>query len=184
MTAFDDPSRRPVPGDQARVSVLVEVPPQAAFRTFHEDIDQWWRRGRRYRMAGTRRGIIALEPRVGGRLFESFDTAAGTQVIETGRITAWEPPEGPGSSSAAGRMAFQWRNANFADGESTEVEVLFEPSLSGTLVTVTHRGWSRIRPDHPARHGLEVAPFIRMMGMWWGDLMTALREHARTRKLR
>lgn len=27
-----------------------------------------------------------------------------------------------------------------------------------------HRGWSRIRPDHPARHGLAVQAFIRMLG--------------------
>jgi hypothetical protein len=40
---------------------------------------------------------------------------------------------------------------------------------------VTHRGWSRIRPDHPARHDLEVAAFVRMMGLWWGDLLTSLR---------
>ena len=38
-----------------------------------------------------------------------------------------------------------------------------------------HRGWSAIRPDHPVRHGQEVAAFIRMMGMWWGDQMTAMR---------
>jgi hypothetical protein len=58
------------------------------------------------------------------------------------------------------------------------VEVRFQPSPSGTLVTVEHRGWSRIRPDHPARHGLEVGPFLRMMGLWWGDLLSALREYA------
>ena len=61
--------------------------------------------------------------------------------------------------------------------EKTEVEVLFAQSPSGTLVTVTHRGWAAIRPDHPARHGHDVEAFIRMMGLWWGDLVTSLREH-------
>jgi hypothetical protein len=56
--------------------------------------------------------------------------------------------------------------------------VSFAPSASGTLVTVTHRGWSRIRPDHPVRHGQDVPAFLRMLGLWWGDLVNALREHA------
>ncbi len=157
------------PGDEARVSVLVKVPPDVAFRVFTREIDQWWRRGLKYRVAGARRGIIHIEPGVGGRLYESFDGDAGTRVVETGRVTAWDPPA---------RLVFEWRATNFAPAERTEVEVVFAASASGTLVTVTHRGWSGIRPDHPARHGLATAGFLRMMGLWWGDLMTALREHA------
>ncbi|MCA9653315.1 MAG: hypothetical protein H6712_17075 [Myxococcales bacterium] len=42
-------------------------------------------------------------------------------------------------------------------------------------MTVVHRGWSRIRPDHPARHGQPVASFLRTMGLWWGDLLSSLR---------
>jgi hypothetical protein len=44
------------------------------------------------------------------------------------------------------------------------------------------RGWSAIRPDHPARHGLDDAAFSRMIGLWWGDLMTGLREFIETRR--
>jgi uncharacterized protein YndB with AHSA1/START domain len=163
---------RPIPGDQARVSVLVAVSPGDAFRVFTEEIDQWWRRGPRYRAAGARRGFIHIEPGVGGRLFESFESGAETRVVETGRVTAWEPPS---------RLVFEWRSVTFAPYESTEVEVTFEPSPSGSLVTVTHRGWSRIPPDHAVRHGLQVAGFIRMMGLWWGDLLSSLREHIATR---
>lgn len=161
--------RASLPGDQARVSVSVEVPPEEAFRIFTEEIDRWWRRGLKYRVAGARRGILALEPKVGGRLFESFEHGAQTCVIETGRVLVWEPPT---------RLVFDWRAVNFAPHEKTEVEVTFEPTSPGTLVTVTHRGWSKLRLDHPVRHGLEVAPFLRMMGMWWGELMTSLRVHA------
>jgi uncharacterized protein YndB with AHSA1/START domain len=148
---------------------LVEVAPAAAFRLFTEEIEAWWRRGLKYRLAGRQRGIIHLEAGVGGRLFESFESGGQTRVVETGRVTAWDPPA---------RLVFEWRAANFAPAESTEVEVVFQASAGGTLVTVTHRGWSRIRPDHPARHGLAVDAFIRSMGLWWGDLMTSLREHA------
>lgn len=157
-----------IPGDQARASVLVHADPELAFQVFTEEIDRWWRRGLKYRMAGKRRGIIHLESKLGGRVFESFESSTGTRVIETGRVEVWEPPS---------RLVLSWRAANFAKSEVTEVEVLFAPSASGTLVTVTHRGWAAIRPDHPARHGQEVAPFIRSMGLWWGELLTSMREH-------
>jgi Activator of Hsp90 ATPase homolog 1-like protein len=68
------------------------------------------------------------------------------------------------------------------DGESTEVEVLFEPTESGTRVTVQHRGWAALRADHPARHGLQGADFSRMIGLWWGEVMTGLREFVEARK--
>jgi len=164
------PTPSPPPGDQARVTVHVAVPPEEAFRIFTEEIDQWWRRGRRYRIARGRTGTIHLEPGVGGRLFESFTSAAGREkTVQTGEVTRWEPPS---------RLVLRWRAVNFAPTEHTEVDVSFAPRPNGTEVTVVHRGWSRIRPDHPARHGQPVGPFLRSMGMWWGDLMTRLREHA------
>lgn len=162
-----------IPGDEAVVSIAVAVEPALAFEIFTEEIDLWWRRGRRYRVGGAHRGIIRIEPHVGGRLFESFDDGERTRVIETGRVLVWEPPA---------RLVLEWRAVNFAPHERTEVEVLFAESGAGTLVTVRHRGWSAIRPDHPARHGMPVPEFIRTIGLWWGDLMTSLREHAATRR--
>lgn len=155
-------------GDRAKASVLVKVPPDEAFRLFTEEIDAWWRSGLRYRI-GKRRSVVHLEPKLGGRLFESFETAAGSKVKETGRVTCFEPPT---------RLVLEWRAVNFAPDEKTEVEVLFEPSPSGTLVTVRHGGWSRIRADHPARHGQDVSTFLRHTGSWWGELLSSLRERA------
>ncbi|MFO1078092.1 MAG: SRPBCC domain-containing protein [Planctomycetota bacterium] len=157
------------PGDQARVAVRVGVEPAAAFRVFTEEIDRWWRRGPAFRTSGNERGVLRIEPRVGGRLFETIAGAAGTRVVATGEVLVWEPPT---------RLVLRWRGVNFAPHEHTEVEVAFAAAGSGTLVTVTHRGWSAIRPDHPARHGEDVPAFVRMLGLWWGDLLTALREHA------
>lgn len=154
-------------GDQARVTVSVGVAPSVAFEIFTSEIDRWWVRGPKYRNAGLRSGFIRLEPRVGGRLFESIDSDAGERVFEVGRVSVWEPPS---------RLAFSWRNSVFAPNENTEVEVVFVPTASGTLVTVTHRGWAAIREDHPARHGLQGADFSRNLGLWWGDQMTSLRE--------
>ena len=153
-----------IPGDQASATVSIAVAPAEAFAIFTEQIDAWWRRGPRFRNAPGDRGFIRIEPGVGGRVFESFDN----RVVEVGRATVWDPPR---------RLVFEWRNSNFAPAEKTEVEVRFEPSTSGTRVTVVHRGWAALRPDHPARHGMPTPEFVRSTGMWWGDLLTAMREH-------
>jgi uncharacterized protein YndB with AHSA1/START domain len=121
------------------------------------------------RGATSSHGIIRIEPHIGGRLFESYQADGETRLFEVGTVRIWEPPK---------RLGFSWRNANFAPHENTEVEVTFEPTPGGTAVTVTHRGWSALRPDHPARHGLEPAGFVRMIGMWWADQLQSLRQLA------
>ena len=156
-------------GDQARATVGVALPPAECFRLFTEEVNLWWRRGRRFRNAPDEAGLICIEPGVGGRLFESFDTAAGEQVVEMGRVLEWAPPQ---------RLRLQWRASNFAPHEHTEVEVVFKAVGRGTHVTVTHSGWADIRADHPVRHGQDAPAFLRMMGLWWGDLLTTLRLHA------
>ena len=158
------------PGDQARVTIGLALSPLEAFEAFTQDIDLWWRRGPRFRNAGSEPGSVCMEPGVGGRVFESFDGPTGEVVIEVGRTQVWDPPH---------RLLFAWRFSNFAPGETTEVEVLFQPSASGCRVTVMHRGWSRVRPDHPARHGLAQAAFIRMIGLWWTDLLRPLAERSK-----
>jgi len=160
-----------VSGDRARVCVAVAVPPQVAFEIFTREIDRWWRRGPRFRHAGQRSGLVHLEPHVGGRLFESIDSGNGERVFEVGRVREWDPPT---------RVAFSWRNTNFAPNESTDVVVEFAPSGAGTLVTVTHTGWAALRADHPARQGLQGAAFSRMIGLWWGEQMTSLRDLCRS----
>jgi len=160
------------PGDQARVSVRVDAPPERAFRLFHEELDSWWLRGLAYRTAGLGASALRLEPRVGGRLVETVERAGAPREVVTGRVLAWEPPA---------RLAFEWRGPNFAKDERTEVEVTFAASGAATLVTVTHRGWSTLRADHPARHDLEPAPFLGSLGVWWGQLLGSLRRHAAAR---
>ena len=158
--------------DRVRVSVAVAVPPALAFEVFTGEIDRWWRRGPKFRNAGRRGGFVRLEPHVGGRLFESIDSEHREHIFEVGRVHVWDPPT---------RVAFSWRNANFGPDEVTNVTVEFTPTASGTLVTVTHIGWGALRADHPARHGLQGADFSRMIGLWWGEQMTSLREVCRER---
>jgi len=162
-----------IAGDRVRVMVSVAVPPDEAFRVFTDELDAWWQRGPRFRIAGADRGFIRLEPGVGGRLFESFERRGTTTVIDTGRVVEWTPPA---------RLVFTWRASNFGPDEVTTVEVDFAPTASGTQVTVTHHGFAALPADHPVRHGADVPTFVRRMGMWWGDLASSLRLHvARTR---
>lgn len=158
----------PRPFDAATVSVFVAVAVDDAFEVFTREIDRWWRTGPRFRVAGKRAGRLFLEEKLGGRLFETFPSSRGSRTFQTGTITVWEPPH---------RLAFDWRASNFGPNESTTVDVRFQAQGRGTLVTVRHAGFAAIRSDHPVRHGHQDAAFVRMMGMWWGDLMTAFREH-------
>jgi uncharacterized protein YndB with AHSA1/START domain len=159
-------------GDGATVSVSVRVPQAEAFDVFTSEIDLWWRQGPRYRIAGRRRGQLSFEPGVGGRLFETVELAAGPRVIVVGTILAWDPPK---------RLEFEWRGVNFRKGESTRVEVDFRDAGESTLVTLRHSGFAALRADHPVRHGLEGPAFSRMMGLWWGELLSGLREHVAMR---
>jgi len=158
----------PLPGDAASVSVRVRVAPADAFDVFTTEIDQWWRTGPAYRIAGRRRGQLYFEPGQGGRLFETFEASKGSRTVQVGKITRWEPPR---------RFALEWRGVNYAPSESTVVEVTFEAQGDGTLVTVRHSGFASLRDGHPVRHGEAGAVFTRRIGMWWADLMRALREH-------
>ncbi len=153
-------------GDQVRVTIAVAVPREVAFEIFTNEIDRWWRKGPRFRQSGMSAGLIRLEAGVGGRLFESVESAGVERVFVVGHVRAWEPPS---------RLVFTWKNQTFAASEDTEVEVTFAQSATGTLVTVVHRGWAGLRPDHPARHSMPVDEFIRSLGGWWGDQMTSLR---------
>ncbi len=161
-----------IEGDSVCVSVTVRAPADVAFDVFTGDIDQWWKRGRKYRVAGREPGTLVLEPRAQGRVFESY--AEGTAVHEVGRVTVWEPPS---------RLVFEWRAVNFAPGEITEVEVRFTAlDDERTQVELVHRGFAALRPDHPVRHGEPARAFLRTLGMWWGDLMGGYRERANDRR--
>jgi uncharacterized protein YndB with AHSA1/START domain len=153
------------PGDRIKVSVFVAVPPAAAFAAFTEQIDQWWRRGPAYRIAGRSPGAMHLEPRLGGRIFETYSD--GDERHEVGAITAWQPPD---------HFAFTWRSITFTRGETTQVEVTFRPRRGGTDVALEHSGWTAIPDDHPVRHGQVGSAFLGGIGRWWADLLTSLAD--------
>jgi uncharacterized protein YndB with AHSA1/START domain len=154
--------------DSVRVSTVVAVDPVTAFEAFTGDVDRWWKRTLRHRFAPGQEGILRFEPGPGGRLVETWGPGP-EDAFEVGRVLAWEPGR---------RLVFEFRFTSFAPGEATEVEVRFEPEGDGTRVSLEHRGWDRLRPDHPARGGLEGGAFVTLVGLYWGDLLTAARAHA------
>lgn len=151
--------------DRARVTTFVAVSPLDAFEVFTEETDLWWGKSPRYRGLQNPSGVLRFDPPgPTGRLVESFED----HVFEIGRVLVWEP---------GARLVFQWRASNFAPGETTEVDVRFEPTFGGTRVVLEHRGWDAIRGDHPVRHGQDGPGTVAVIGRWWGDLVTRYRHH-------
>jgi hypothetical protein len=76
----------------------------------------------------------------------------------------------------AGRqIAFAWRQESFAADQLTHVEVRFEPIGDQTRVTVEHRGWDTIPPEHVARHRFPDEFFLRRHAEWWQTLLSSYR---------
>ena len=144
------------------VSLRVSATPERAFGVFVDDIGAWWRPNGLFRFTALSPGVLAFEPRLGGRFTETSGTG---EVFEIGRITVWEPGL---------RVAFTWRQANFTPEQVTQVEVRFEPVGDETRVTVEHFGWDTVPQEHVARHGFPDAIFLRRHAEWWQSLLAAM----------
>jgi hypothetical protein len=154
--------------ETARVITFVQVSPHDAFEVFTEEVDLWWRRGPRFRSGGPDSELCFEQDAQGRRLIERDKQG----VFEIGRVQVWEPGK---------RLLLEYRLRNFAPNERTEVEVRFEEQGKGTRVVLEHRGWEALRPEHPARHGLSGESFSGMIGLHWGDLITAFRQYTSVR---
>ena len=143
------------------VALRVKASPERAFEAFVGEIGQWWRPNGLFQFTPRSPGVIAFEPGADGRLTE---TLANGKVFEIGRIRHWDPPS---------RLVFGWRQATFAEGQDTEVEVRFEPVGEETRVTVEHTGWDSVPAAHVARHGFPDALFLTRHGEWWRTLLSS-----------
>jgi hypothetical protein len=155
---------------QILVSLRVKTSPARAFEIFTRDIALWWTPNMLFQFTPRSPGTLAFEPQEGGR-YEGgrfTETLANGTVFEIGRIRVWERGE---------RLIFGWRQATFRPGQDTEVEVTFEAVDAETRVTVIHRGWDSVPPEHVARHGFPDAIFLRRHGEWWQVLLARLGRH-------
>lgn len=131
-------------------SVDVEIDPSTAFDVVVEEL-----------VAGLRRLQIDLDPRPGGRVTD--------READVGRVVAWD---------AGVRALFEWRPADWAPDEVTEIELRFEAIAGGTCVTVEHRGWGGLPGDHGNElagwfAGEVAAPLLSTMGpTGFGDWLT------------
>ncbi len=119
-------SRPPV-----RQSTIVRSDVGHTFEAFVRLIGSWWP-VEPLSVGGHRVRDLTVEPRLGGRVYETWDD--GT-TVDWGEVVAWEPP---------GRFVMSWLNTP----APTEVELTFTalgPAL--TRVAVEHRGWERLTED-------------------------------------
>jgi uncharacterized protein YndB with AHSA1/START domain len=142
----------------------VRTTPLRAFEIFTGDIALWWTPNPLFCFTPGSPGTLAFEPYEGGRFIETQGNGA---VFDIGRIHVWEPGK---------RLVFGWRQASFQPGQDTEVEVAFEAVGAETRVTVIHRGWDSVPPEHVARHDFPDAIFLRRHGEWWQALLARLEE--------
>ena len=140
------------------VAVRVRGSPVRAFEVFVREIGAWWRPSALFAFTDGRPGRLGF---LDGALVETKEEG---EVFEIGRVTAWEP---------GSRLGFTWRQASFAPGQVTQVDVRFEAAGEETRVTVCHTGWDSVPADHRARHGFPDAVHLRRHGEWWQALLAA-----------
>jgi uncharacterized protein YndB with AHSA1/START domain len=148
----------------SKVFIALRVPadPLRTFEVFTQEIGSWWQPSGLFQVTSRGDGKLAFAPGVGGRLVTTFDDG---EEFEIGRILIWEPGK---------RLVFEWRQASFKRGQSTEVEVLFEAVGAETRISIEHRAWDTIPQTHAARHGFPEQVTLQHVAAWWRVSLQAL----------
>lgn len=106
-----------------------------AFRIFTEEIAAWWPLASHTRARtaeGQRTVAVTIEPRVGGRIYE---TLADGAELEWGEVTGYSPGE---------LFSMLWTMGR-ARPQHTDVTIRFEPlGADACRVTLTHENWERM----------------------------------------
>jgi uncharacterized protein YndB with AHSA1/START domain len=118
-----------------RLTFEVARPASHAFAVWTGDIGRWWPAD--HTTTGEDDLTVALEPKVGGRIYER--TRDGRE-FDWGEILVWEPPH---------RFAYTWHLRRTRE-DATEVEIRFVPTApDATRVEIEHRGWQRLGAEGP-----------------------------------
>jgi len=110
-------------------AVSVRATPAQAFDYFVRDLARWWPLAQFH--TGPDPVDCAIEPRVGGRVFER---AADGRETAWGTVVAYEPPH---------RLTFTWIVGLSAELAQL-IEMRFMPQADGTRVELTHSGWEKL----------------------------------------
>jgi uncharacterized protein YndB with AHSA1/START domain len=111
-------------------AVVVRVTPAQAFEFFARDLARWWPLAQFH--TGPEPVDCAIEPRVGGRVFER---AADGRETSWGTVVAYEPPR---------RLAFSWLVGGLNADQAQLIDVRFTSDATGTRVELTHSGWEKV----------------------------------------
>jgi uncharacterized protein YndB with AHSA1/START domain len=142
-----------------RQSVLVDCPIEDAFQLFTERLAEWWPLAS-HSISGTDAENCAIEPRIGGRVFER--TRSGEEH-EWGSVTAWDPPR---------RLAFTW-HPGARDDRDQVVDVEFLVEAYGTRVTLTHSGWDRAGAEACASQAHYTAQWSSLLQLCFAEFVSA-----------
>ncbi len=111
-----------------------------AFHIFTDQIAAWWpmeTHTRAKTAAGERTVNVTIEPRLGGRIYETLHDG---RELEWGEVSAYEP---------GALFAMKWRLGRPVE-QTTDVSVRFEPvSGDACRVTLTHENWERMGEEAP-----------------------------------
>jgi Activator of Hsp90 ATPase homolog 1-like protein len=128
MTAPSDPSVTPLRRPPIRESTVVRSDIDHTFDVCVRTLGVWWP-VQPFSAGQGRVREVTLEPRVGGRVYETWQD--GTVVV-WGELLVWLPPE---------RLTMTWTSTP----APTEVELTFTALGPGlTRVAVEHRGWEAL----------------------------------------
>lgn len=109
--------------------VSVRGTPEQAFTLFTAGMARWWPLAT-HSVGQGETVTCAVDPRVGGRLFET--DRAGAESI-WGTVLVWEPPA---------RLVFTWHPGRDAETAQT-VEVTFTAAGAQTVLRLEHQDWHR-----------------------------------------
>jgi uncharacterized protein YndB with AHSA1/START domain len=111
-------------------TVSVRAAPERAFAYFVGDMARWWPLAQFH--TGPDPLDCAIEPRLGGRIFER--AADGRETL-WGNVVAYDPPH---------RLAFSWIVGGLTTEQAQQIDLRFMPEGSGTRVELTHSGWEKL----------------------------------------
>jgi len=110
-------------------AISVRATPARAFELFAGDLARWWPLAQFH--TGPDPVDCAIEPRVGGRVFER---AADGRETAWGTVLAYDPPH---------QLAFTWI-VGLPTEQEQRIEIRFTPEEHGTRVELTHSGWEKL----------------------------------------
>lgn len=132
-----------------------------AFRVFTDEISAWWPKETHTRAntaAGERTRIITIEPRVGGRVFETLEDG---RELEWGEVDVFEP---------GARFVMHWRLGRPV-AQGTLVSVRFEALAPDRCrVTLTHENWERMGAEGANMREAYNNGWVKVFDQCFGDL--------------